>query len=168
MSYQEKKTIVSIVTGLFVLIAYCVFAFGKYQSGVLDLADFKPWAITMLIFIAIGIAVTIVIQIIFHILISISFAVQETVKNGKCDDKAIERTIGAEMVTDEMSKLIELKSMRFGFVASGIGFVAALISVALSFPPAVMLNIMFVSFMAGSLLEGFAQLFFYRRGINNG
>jgi uncharacterized membrane protein (UPF0136 family) len=34
MSYQEKKSIVSIVTGLVILIAYFVYTYTKYQAGV--------------------------------------------------------------------------------------------------------------------------------------
>lgn len=168
MSYQEKRTFVSIITGVFILGAYCIYAYGKYQSGVIATDDMKFWAGTMLMFIGIGIAAAIVIQIVFHILLSIAIAVQEKVRNGKCDDKEIEKTIGAEMVTDEMDKLIELKSMRIGFIVAGIGFVAALVSLILNYAPAVMINIMFVSFSAGSLLEGFTQLYFYRKGVKNG
>ena len=101
----------------------------------------KFWAGTMLIFIGIGIVANIVIQIVFHILLSVAVAVQEHVRNGKCDDKEIEKTIGAEMVTDEMDKLIELKSMRIGFAIAGIGFVVALVSQILSYSSAVMINI---------------------------
>ena len=168
MSYQEKRTIVSIITGLLILGAYCIYAYGKYQSGAIATDDMKFWAGTILIFMGIGIAATIVIQIIFHILLSIAIAVQEKVRNGKCDDKEINKTIEAEMVTDEMDKLIELKSMKIGFVVGGIGFVAALVSVVLNYTLPVMMNIMFLSFYVGSLLEGLAQLYFYRKGIKNG
>jgi uncharacterized membrane protein YcjF (UPF0283 family) len=168
MSYQEKRTIVSIITGVFILVAYCTYVYGKYQSGAIAADDLKFWAGAMLMFIGIGIAAAIVIQIVFHILLSVAIAVQEKVRNGKCDDNEIEKTIGAEMVTDEMDKLIELKSMRIGFSVAGIGFVAALVSLILNYSPAVMINIMFVSFSAGSLLEGFTQLYFYRKGVKNG
>jgi hypothetical protein len=116
----------------------------------------------------IGIVVTIVIQIVFHILLSISIAVKEKMQDGQCDDEEIEKTIGAEMVEDEMDKLIELKSTRIGFFFAGIGFVAALVSLVLAFSPVVMLNIMFISFSIGSIFEGFSQLYFYRKGIHNG
>ncbi|MCX8129733.1 MAG: hypothetical protein N3I35_06505 [Clostridia bacterium] len=168
MSYQEKRTIVSIITGLLIFGAYCIYTYGKWQSGVIAADDMKFWASTMLVFIGIGIAAAIVIQIVFHILLSIAITIKESVMNGKCDDKEIEKTIGAEMVTDEMDKLIELNSMRIAFVVVGIGFVAALFSQIFSYSIAVMLNIMYLSFYAGSLLEGFVQLYFYRRGIKNG
>ena len=52
----------------------------------------------------------IAIQIIFSILLSISIAVKER----KCDEKKIEKTVEAAFVEDEMDKLIELKSGRLG------------------------------------------------------
>ena len=168
MSYQEKRIIISIITGVFILAAYCTYVYGKYQSGAIAADDLKFWAGAMLMFIGIGIAAIIVIQIVFHILLSVAIAVQEKVKNGEYDDKEIEKTIGVEMITDEMDKLIELKAMRIGFAVAGIGFVAALVSLILNYSPAVMINIMFLSFSAGSLLEGFTQLYFYRKGVQNG
>lgn len=164
MSYQEKKTIANIVSGVLVLAAYIIYALGRLQAGTADLGDLKFWAITMLIFIGIGIGVAIVIQILFHILFAISVAVQE---RGR-DDKEIEKTIERSTVEDEMDKLIELKSMRVAFIFAGVGFVAGLILLALDSPPAVMLNVLFLSCSAGSLSEGFLGLHYYRKGVKNG
>lgn len=166
MSYQEKRTIVSIITGLFILAAYGIYTFSKYQSGDIALDDTKAWAGIMLVFIGIGVVLEIVIQVVYHILLSITIAIQERARTGRCDDdKIIEKTISAEMVHDEMDKLIELKSMKVGFIIAGIGFVTALATQLLNYPPALLLNVMFISFSTGSLLEGLAQLYFYRRGI---
>ncbi len=168
MSYQEKRTITNMITMALVLGAYCIYAFGKYQAGAVAAGDLKFWATTMLIFIGIGIAAGIVIQIVFHILLSIAIAVKEKVMDVNCDDKDIERSIKVEMVEDEMDKLINQKSMMAGFSIAGFGFIAGLVSLLLNYPPMVMLNIMFISFSAGSVLEGFVQLYFYRRGIAHG
>jgi hypothetical protein len=168
MSYQVKKTVTSIVTGILVLAAYCIYAFGRVHPGASAPDNLKFWAITILIFIGIEIAASIVIQIVFHVLFSVSIAVKRKIQDEKCEDKEIERKIKAEMVEDEMDKLIELKSMRLAFLVAGIGFIAALVSLALNYSPAVMLNILFISFAAGSLFDGFAQLYYYRRGLKNG
>lgn len=168
MSYQEKRTVVSILSGVLLLGAYCIYCFGKYQSGAVAADDLKFWAGTMLLFIGIGIVATIVIQIVFHILLSVAIAVREKIKDDTCGDKEIENMIGSEMVTDEMDKLIELKSMRISFGFAGIGFILALVSLVLDFSPAVMINILFVSFSVGSLVEAFTQLYFYRKGVKNG
>ncbi|WP_166242518.1 hypothetical protein [Paenibacillus turpanensis] len=165
MSYQEKRSIASLITAIFILGAYSIYSYGKLQSGAVAIGDLKFWANTMLMFIGLGIVAVIVIQIIFHILLSVSVAVKEKTRNGRCDDKTIMKTIESEMVTDEMDKLIELKSGRVGFIVVGIGFVTALVSQTLSDSSAVMLNIMFVSFFAGSLFGSVIQLYYYRRGV---
>ncbi len=164
MSYQEKRTWASIVSGALLLTAYCLYAFNPARLSALPPGDLRPWAVTMLIFIAIGIVATIVIQIVFHILLSISLAVKSKIENQDSDDKEIERAIKGEMVEDERDRLIELKSSRIGFAVAGIGFVSALLWLVFSNSPVVMLNILYLSFAAGSLLEGLGQVFYYRRG----
>jgi hypothetical protein len=168
MSYQEKRAIVSMLTGIFILGAYCTYSYGKYQSGAIATDDMKFWAGTMLMFIGIGIVAAIAIQIIFHILLSVAVTVQEKTRNGKYVSNEIEKTIESEMVTDEMNKLIELKSMRVGSIIVGVGFVTALVSQVLNDSSVIMLNIMFVSFFAGSLSDGFTQVYYYRKGVTNG
>jgi hypothetical protein len=165
MSYQEKKTGTSIFTGAVVLAAYCIYAFGQYNSGAVMPGDLKFWAVTMLIFIGIGVAASIVIQILFHILLSISIAVKEKIRDEQCDDKGIEKKIELELVEDERDKLIELKSMRIGFAIAGVGFVGALVALVLNYSPVVMLNILYISFCIGSLFEGVGQLYYYRKGV---
>jgi uncharacterized BrkB/YihY/UPF0761 family membrane protein len=162
MSYQEKRTLTSIVTGVLVVGAYCIYAFGKYQSQAAELNNLQFWGTTMLIFIGIGVVAAIIIQIIFHILLSISIAIKEG------SDKEIEKKVDAAVVEDEMDKLIELKSMRLGFGICGAGFIAALISLVLNCPAAIMLNILFLSFFLGSLSEGILSLHYYRAGVKNG
>ena len=66
-----------------------------------------------------------------------------------------------------MAKLIQLKSMRIGFAFAGIGFGLSLGAVLLNYSPIIMVNIIFLSFSLGSVLEGFVQLYYYRRGINH-
>lgn len=165
MSYQEKRTGVTTITGLLVIIAYCIYAFGGKYSNLAATADLKSWAQVMLIFLGINIAATIVIQIIFHILYSISIAVKQTIRDQKPDEDEIEETIESEMVTDERDRLIELKSSRIGFIITSIGFFGSLIALVLDHSPVVMLNILFVSFYASSLLQGGVQFFAYRKGI---
>ena len=168
MSYQEKKTIVQILTGALLLAAYCIYAFNKIQTGMAASEDMKFWAAAILIFIGIGVVASIVIQIAFHILLSIAIAVKQRAQNEKCEDKEIEKTIKLEMVEDEMHKLVELKAMKIGFAVVGFGFIAALVSLVLNYSPAVMLNILFLFFCVGSMLEGIIQVYFYRKGVRNG
>jgi hypothetical protein len=168
MSYQEKRVITSIVTGVLILAAYCIYAFARFNTGAIAPDDLKFWAGIILIFIGIGVVASIAIQIIFHILLAISIAVKKKIQDEKCEDKEIEKKIQAEIVEDEMDKLIKLKSMRLAFVPMGIGFITALVLLILNYSSTVMLNILFISFCIGPLFEGFVQLYFYRKGLKNG
>ncbi len=163
MSYQEKKTIVSVVTGILLLAAYCIYAYVMAGMGAAD--GIKTWATTMLIFVGIGIVASIVIQIVFLILLSVSIAIRKKIRDGEVVDKEVEISIQREMVEDEMDKLIGLKSMRVAFTISGIGLIAALVSLVLGFSAAVMINILFISFLLGAIIEGITQLYYYRKGV---
>jgi hypothetical protein len=165
MSYQEKQTIVSIVASLAFLAAYGSYAYGQFSSGAVDPNDLRSWAGVMLVFIALGIVAMIVIQIVFHILLSIGIAVQKTIEDQSTAEQEIDRSIKAEFVEDERDRLIGLKSMRVGMLTSGLGFVASLVSLVLGASPVLMLNILFFSFFAGSVLDGFAHLYYYRQGV---
>jgi len=161
MSYQEKRTLTSMVSGIVVMVFYYLYAFGKYQKGLVEASDLKFWATAMLLFIGIGIVVSIIIMILFHILYAIALAVQQQSHN----EKEIGQTIESSMVEDEMDKLIGLKSSRIGFICAGVGFVGALVSLLFEQPPMVMLNLLFFSFSLGSLCEGGLSLYYYRKGV---
>lgn len=161
MSYQEKRTVVDVVLSALVTGAYCVYVFGRYQSGMADISDLKFIAATILTFIGIEIGAVIIVQIIFHILLSAAIAVKRGISGGE----KIAKTVEVEFIEDEMDKLIELKSGRLGIVIVGAGFIASLVTLVLGSPPAVMLNIVFLSFCAGSLAGGILSLYYYRTGI---
>ncbi|HEX2945913.1 MAG TPA: hypothetical protein VHT96_08140 [Clostridia bacterium] len=171
MYYQEKKTIASIISGVLILAAYIAYGVSRYLEIGYDLLnDLKFWATAMLLAIGGGIVVTIIIQIIFHIILAVSNEVakelsKRSTRSGK-DETCEELEINS--FEDEMDKLISLKAMRNSFIVVGAGFVAALVSLYMEMPPAVMLNVIFAAFVLGSLFEGFSQLYFYRRGIKNG
>jgi hypothetical protein len=175
VSYQEKKTITSILAGLLVIILYCIYGFTKYnEMGAELLNDLSFWSKAMLVTMGGGIVLMIIIQIVFHILLAVANEVakevaKETAKKTDCTDKS---TFFEEMeisgLEDEMDRLIALISLRNGYVVISIGFVTALATLYFKMPPAIMLNVMFLSFFVGSLLEAFTQLYLYRRGVHNG
>lgn len=163
MSYQEKRTIVTILSSTLLLVAYAIYAFSK--AGVANADNLAFWAKTMLVFIGIGVVALIVILIVFHIMLSISIAVKQKMQDESIEDKEIEKSIQREMVEDEMDKLIELKSNKIGYSIMGFGFVAGLIAVALGSSAVVLINILFVSGWLGSVAEGIVQIRYYRKGL---
>lgn len=171
MYYQEKKTIVSIFSGILIMAAYSIYGISKYlEIGDSLLSDLKFWATAMLAAIGGGIIVAVIIQIIFHIILAVANEVSKEVsKKAKIEGKDIdyEETEISDF-EDEMDKLIALKAMRNSFIFVGIGFVIALLSLYMKMPTAIMLNIIFASFSIGSLFEGLSQFYFYRKGVKNG
>lgn len=164
MSYQTKKTITSLMASLIILVSYCLSIYNQYKAGNILENDLQFWAKQMVIYIIVGVVVTIVLHIVFHIYLSINLAIKEEIK----DDKAINRKLELEMVEDEMDKLIELKSMRVGYIIVSIGFVSSLVYLAFGGNIVIVLNIMYLSFFMGSLSEGLSNLFFYYKGVRNG
>jgi len=164
MSYQEKRIIISIFIGISILASYFLYTTNKVQNGLVVEGDLKFYATSILVFIGIGVVAMIVSQIMFHILLSIGMAIKEQIENGKVDDQLIEKSIKAEMVTDERDRLIELKSLRVGSISASIGMMIGLVVLVLNDSPVLMLNILFVSFCLGSILEGCVQLYLYRKG----
>ncbi len=165
MSYQEKRTLTSMITSAAVLAAYCFYVFNKYQSGLVAAGDLKFWARNMLVFMGINIAAMILILIIFHVLLAVSMAVKETIKDPDFDEETIEKTLELEITQDEREKLVELKASRISFFAAGIGFIGALVSLLLNYSAVTMLNILYISFYISSLLDGAAQIYYYRKGV---
>lgn len=163
MTYQTKKTIVSLLASIAILISYCISVYNDISKGLTLESDTTFWAKKMLIFIAIGVAINIISFIVFHILLSVNLSVKDSMK----DSKKIIRKLELEMIEDEMDKLIELKSLRVGYFIASTGFILGLILLAFNTSIAIVLNILFLSFFVGAIAEGISNLFFYFRGIRN-
>jgi hypothetical protein len=168
MSYQERRVGVTIFMGLLVLIAYGVYVSSQYQKGSINMNDLPAWGTIMLVFIGIGIIATIITQILFHVIYSIIISIKEKSINPDLTNEDLEKIIKHNMVTDEMDKLVELKSMRVGFIVSGIGFILGLLFILNGYSAVILINIMFLSFSLGSILDGVTQLFYYKKGIKHG
>jgi heme/copper-type cytochrome/quinol oxidase subunit 2 len=150
---QEKKTVASLLASLIVLIAYVLYGYARIRERGADLeSDLTWWAGVMLVFIGIGIVVYIIILIVFSIIV---------IQARKEEDDSTD-------VLDEMDRRIMLIATKNGFIVVNAGFIAALVTLVLDMPSAVMLNIVFLSFLTGSMVEGFWKLLLYRRGVGNG
>jgi len=171
MTYHEKRMIVTSFIGIAVSISYIIFAITTYQNGSAASLTLRFWAEWILIFIGIGVVAMIIGTILFSIIYPITISIKLKLEHKDMTDdelkKQVESMIKTDMVEDEMGKLIELKSMRIGFAFAGVGFVLSLISLLLSYSPIVMIHIIFLSFSIGSVLEGLASLYYYKKGIRH-
>ena len=158
MAYQSKRTLVSLVAGVAIAIAYLVFALGSNAPASNDV---RTWAFAMLVCVGVGVVLSIIIQVLFHIVFSIGIAV----KNQDKTDEQVESEINNTVREDEMGKTISLKASQSGFICAGLGFLGLLIALAVGAPIVVALNILFGSFVLGSLVSGVVEIVFYERGL---
>ena len=148
MSYQEKKNIVNIFSGLLITAIYSLIVFQRHQQGEFDLTeDFSKWGMIFLIFIGVSIVARIIIYIVFHIINAIATREQEI------------------PVEDERDKLIVLKATRNSYYAFSGGFVLSVMSLAIGMP----VYGIFIAFMGFGLLaeiiDNGSQIYYYRKGV---
>jgi ABC-type multidrug transport system permease subunit len=161
MTYNSKKSIISTVFAIILIVAYIIYALSE-KSPAMD--NLKAWARLMLIFIGIGIVCLIIIQMIFHIVLAVGIAVKE---KGH-EDKTVKRILSSSMFEDERDRLISLKSSHVGYICVGIGFIASLIALVLGMTSVVALHILFGAFAGGSIIEGILNVYFNEKGCRNG
>ena len=156
MTYKTKKTIIEMLTGAAVAIAYIIYS----AKSAAPTDDIAAWAKSMLIFIGIGVGVLIITQIIFHIALAVGNEVKAEM-NGK---KA--QPITQDMIEDEMDERIELKAGRVGYTFTGLGIVAALFALVFGAAMLTALHILFGALCLASLAEGISKLCYYERGVS--
>jgi len=148
MSYQEKQSIVSMVNTILILGIYSYIIYSRYVAGNPDIInDLSFWGKSFIILIP----VTIVVQIVLHILFVI---VNKILTNDEIPDK-----------TDEMDKLIELKSIRISHWVFILGFFLAMGSLALEMKLWVMFVLLISSGFLAGIVSDMAKIYYYRKGL---
>lgn len=148
MSFQEKRNIVSLFTTLLIFSIYSMYVFQKYQEGSFHTSnEFSFWGAFILILIPVSIVAKVIIHIVFSIINTVATKEKEP------------------LITDELDKLIALKSTRnshYGFI---IGFLLSLIPLVMDQPPYVMFIILIGSGLLSEVVGISTQLYLYRRGV---
>ncbi|WP_123042894.1 hypothetical protein [Cohnella candidum] len=148
MTYQEKKSIVTLFSTILIFVLYCLYMYPKYPGESADITEvFHYWGSFVL--------VLTLVSIVAHIIISIAFNVFFRVTTGE-KEPAFE---------DELDKLIRLKSIRVSFAVFVIGFLLAMGSLVLDYPSKVMFMILIASGFASDVTGSLSRLYHYRRGV---
>ncbi len=148
MTYTEKNTVVSMLTGLLVFGIYGSKIYELFQDGRFDGTDAGVlMGKSVLMMMGASIIVTIIMSIIFAIVHAIITG------NG-----------GPSFVVDERDKLIELKGMQFSFIVFSIGFVGAAVSLVFEVTPIMAIFGIVTSMFVASITGDIFKLISYRRG----
>lgn len=147
MSFQEKRNLVYLLSTILVFGAYGLYIWQGFRDRTLDaLTPPSYWATTILILVGVGIVVSVVLLIAFYIVHTIQTRKEEP------------------DITDEMDKVIELKAVRNAYYFFMLGFLVALVTVALGQPLFVMFNVFVLFLFLSQAAWVLTTLYFYRRG----
>lgn len=144
---KEKQILISLATSALIFVIYSLYVYNDYIVDEPEIINsLKFWGKTFLILIPIAIVAQIIIHIIFAI-------INKIVTNEDIPT-----------ISDERDKLIELKSMKIAYWIFTLGFMIAMTTQAFEMKPYVMFLVFASSGFIASLVEGIAQIYFYRKG----
>lgn len=148
MTYQEKKSIVSLISAIVIFGAYCAYRYPQLPEGGLgSMETFRYWGSFVLNLTLLSIVAHIVISIIFNIIFRITTGEKEP------------------RFTDELDKLIDLKAFRNSFFVFILGFLLAMGSLVLGQPSQLMFMILIASGFLSDVTGSITKFYHYRNGV---
>ncbi len=147
MSYQERRSIVNLISTVLISTGYSAYMIQRYPQGNPYSVDvFHYWGAFILMLIPVSVVAKVLIYIVFYILNAIATREQEP------------------DITDERDKLIELKAqMNAGYVFI-VGFILAITSLVFNMPPSMMFIILILAGVVSQMVSDISEFYFYRRG----
>lgn len=148
MYRKENQILASLITTIVIFGLYSLYVYNNHVASNPDIINnMKFWARSFIILIP----VLVVAQIIIHIIYAI---INKIITN---------EDIPAN--SDEMDRLIELKSIRISRWISPIFFFLAMGSLLLELPIWIMFVLFICSFFISSIVESILQIYFYKKGV---
>ncbi|MEH7116658.1 hypothetical protein V7128_04420 [Neobacillus vireti] len=148
MTYQEKKSIVSLISAILIFVTFCLYMYPRHPEGGLDsLETFRYWGSFVLMLTLFSIVVHIIISIVFNIIYRMTTGEKEPT------------------FADELDKLIDLKASRVSFFVFIIGFLLAMGSLVMYQPSQVMFIILILSGFISDVTGTLTKLYHYRKGV---
>ncbi|MBU8878798.1 hypothetical protein BGM26_07315 [Bacillus sp. FJAT-29790] len=148
MTYQEKKSIVSLISTILIFVSYCLYMYPQYPEGGLEsIETFRYWGSFVLILTVVSIVAHIIISIIFNTLFRITTREKEP------------------RFADEPDKLNELKAFRNSFFVFILGILVAMGVLIIYQPLQVMFIILIISGFISNVTDPITKFYHYRRGV---
>jgi hypothetical protein len=148
MTYQEKKSIVSLISTILIFGTYCLYMYPRHpEGGMVSLETFRYWGLFVL-------NLTL-FSIVAHIIISIVFNIFFRITTGEKEPK----------FADELDKLIDLKANRNSFFVFIVGFLLAMGSLVIYQPSQAMFIILIISGFISDVTGSVTKLYHYRKGV---
>lgn len=147
MTYQARKTVVSLGTYCLILLYFTLRLLGMQQAGGLDSDKvFRLWLIV--------IAASILVTVTATILSNIVYAIVEVIKTQQ----------KPTFIEDERDEFIKLRGDRVGYIISSAGIFGAMLSFVLGQSALVMFTGLIAAGLLGQIAGDIYRLVLYRRG----
>ncbi|WP_339221334.1 hypothetical protein [Paenibacillus sp. FSL H8-0332] len=148
MTYQEKKSIVSLISTLLIFTVYLLYRYPQYPNEVLESqVTFHYWGSFILVLTLVSIAAHIVISIVFNIIFRMTTGEKEPA------------------FADELDKRIDLLALRNSFAMFVSGFLLAMGSLVIDQPLKVMFIVLIAAGFLSDVTGSISRLYYYRRGV---
>lgn len=148
MSFQEKRSMVSLLGNIVIALGYFFYLAQRVEEGgTVVRNDLRFWAAAILILIP--------VYVVFHVLFQVVFLAAYVAATGEKDLD----------LTDEFDRMVELKSTRNFYHMFMAGFLLSLGALVVEQPPYVMFLIVLAGVVAASIVQDLSQFFYYRRGV---
>lgn len=148
MTYQEKKSIVSLISTVIIFVSYCVYMYAQYPAGGLESTEaVQYWGSFVLILTVVSIVAHIVISIIFNMVFRMTTGEKEPT------------------FADELDKIVDLKAFRNSFFVFILGFMLAMTSLVIDQPTQVMFMILIGAGFLSDVTGSVTKLYHYREGV---
>jgi hypothetical protein len=148
MSYQERRSIVNLISTVLITILYCAYMVQRYPNvDKYSPEIFRFWGAFFLILIPVSIVTKIIVYIVFTIINAIITREQEM------------------PIADERDKLIETKSNLSSSYVFIVGFLLSMGALVIEMPPTIMFIILLISGLISEMISEVSQFYFYRRGV---
>lgn len=148
MSYQEKRSLVNLISSVLITALYSAFMIQRYpQADAYSREVFYFWGTFFLILIPVSIVARILIYILFSIVNAIATREEDP------------------PIVDEREKLIELRGGQLSRYVFALGVMLAMGSLVVGLPPDAMFIILICAAVVSEIVSETAQFYFYRQGL---
>ncbi|WP_316571782.1 hypothetical protein [Neobacillus sp. YIM B06451] len=148
MTYQEKKSIVSLVSVIVIFGSFCFYMYPQFpKNGLESLETFRFWGSFVFSLILVSIIANIIINIVFNIAFRITTGEKEPT------------------FEDELDNIINLRATRNSFFVFILGFLLAMGSLIIFQPSQIMFIILIISGFMSDVTGSITRLYHYRKGV---
>lgn len=148
MTYQEKKSIVSMVSVIIIFGSFCLYLYPQFpKDGLESLQTFRFWGSFVFSLIVVSMIANIIINIVFNIVYRITTGEKEPT------------------FEDELDNIINLKATRNSFFVFILGFLLAMGSLIILQPSQLMFIILITSGFMSDVTGSVTRLYHYRKGV---